>query len=34
MPLIIDEVTEVFTVMAVLSQVVVLGNPPPRIIVG
>jgi hypothetical protein len=34
MPLIIDEVTEVFTVMTVLSQVVVLGNPPPRIIVG
>jgi hypothetical protein len=33
-PPIIDEVVEVFVVMAVLSQVVILGNPPPRVIVG
>jgi hypothetical protein len=34
MPLIINEVVEVFAVMGALSQVVVLGNPPLRVIVG
>jgi hypothetical protein len=34
MPPIIDDVAQVFVVMAALSQVAVLGNPPPRVIVG
>jgi hypothetical protein len=34
MPPIIDDVAEVFTVMTALSQVAVLSNPPPRVIVG
>jgi hypothetical protein len=33
-PPIIDEITEVFTVMVILSQVVILGNPPLRVVVG
>jgi hypothetical protein len=33
-PLIIHEVAEVFAVMTVLSQVAVLGNPPPHVVVG
>jgi hypothetical protein len=34
MPPIIDDVAEVFVVMATLSQIVVLGNPPMRVVVG
>jgi hypothetical protein len=34
MPPIIDEVVEVFVVMAVLSQGAVLGNLSPRVVVG
>jgi hypothetical protein len=34
MPRIIDDVAEVFAVMATLSQVAVLGNPPLRVVVG
>jgi hypothetical protein len=34
MPPIIDELSEVFAVTAAISQVVVLGNLPPRVVVG
>jgi hypothetical protein len=34
MPLIIDDVVEVFTVTTALSQVAVLSNPPPCVVVG
>jgi hypothetical protein len=33
-PLSIDEIAEVFMVTTVLSQVAILGNLPPRVVVG
>jgi hypothetical protein len=34
MPPFIDDAAEVFTVKAALSQVAILSNPPPHVIVG
>jgi hypothetical protein len=34
MPPIVDDVAEVLAVMTALSQVAVLSNPPPRVVVG
>jgi hypothetical protein len=33
-PPIVDAIAEVFAVTTALSQVAVLSNPPPRIVVG